>query len=216
MDAFDPGAGATDETQAEMLRATYAALRTHGYAALTIQHIGAEFPKSKSLIYQHYDSKDELLVDFLEHMLDRFEARLDAVQPDDPQARLRMLFDQLLATPDPETDEAFIRTLTLLRGQAPANPAFRAHFTAVDAVTHTHIVAILEDGIDAGVFQAVDPDAVATTVLTMLNGALLRWATTDESPDIVTLRQELDRYLAARLGPAGLAAPDAADSDPPR
>lgn len=211
MKDFDPGVGAADETHAEMLRATYAALRAHGYAGLTIQHIGEQFPKSKSLIYQHYDSKDELLIDFLEHMLDRFETTLHANQPDEPQARFRMLFAQFLPTPDDETDEAFIRTLTLLRGQAPANPAFKEHFTAVDAVVHTHIVSIVEDGIDAGLFKPVDPDTIATAILTALNGALLRWGTVEDPPDTATLRQELDVYLATRLGPRGLAAPDMAD-----
>ncbi|MEF8774483.1 MAG: helix-turn-helix domain-containing protein, partial [Halobacteriales archaeon] len=56
---FDADAEDTDEA---LMAATYRALCEHGYADLTIQQIGAEFEKSTSLLYHHYDGKDELLV----------------------------------------------------------------------------------------------------------------------------------------------------------
>jgi len=51
------------------MSATYRALREHGYADLTIQQIADEFEKSKSLIYYHYDTRTELLVAFIDHLL---------------------------------------------------------------------------------------------------------------------------------------------------
>jgi AcrR family transcriptional regulator len=58
------------DTREAIMQATYRALRAHGYARLTIQRIGDEFPKSKSLLYHHYDGKDDLLLEFLSYMLD--------------------------------------------------------------------------------------------------------------------------------------------------
>lgn len=55
-----------------IMEATYRALQKHGYGNLTIQHIADEFENSKTLLYYHYDGKDELLVDFLDYVLTQF------------------------------------------------------------------------------------------------------------------------------------------------
>ncbi|VTT87832.1 Transcriptional regulator, TetR family [Halorubrum sp. DM2] len=71
----DPFAEPSDTRQA-ILGAAFRALCEHGYANVTIQRIGDEFDKSPSLVYHHYDGKDELLIDLLEYLLDQFEASI--------------------------------------------------------------------------------------------------------------------------------------------
>jgi AcrR family transcriptional regulator len=83
-----------DDTRTEMLQATYAALQKHGYTDLTIDDIDEEFPKSKSLIYQYYSGKDELLLDFLTFMLEHFESEVQDETDLDPQERLDRTADE--------------------------------------------------------------------------------------------------------------------------
>ncbi|OYR59012.1 TetR family transcriptional regulator [Halorubrum ezzemoulense] len=63
-------------TREAILGAAFRALRKHGYASVTIQRIGDEFDKSPSLVYHHYDGKDDLLVDLMGFLLDEFEASI--------------------------------------------------------------------------------------------------------------------------------------------
>lgn len=61
-----------DDSKQEIMEATHSALKKHGYTDLSIQKIADEFKKSKSLLYHHYDGKDDLLLDFMEYALEQF------------------------------------------------------------------------------------------------------------------------------------------------
>lgn len=199
MESGAPFNAESDETRSQMLRATYDALQVHGYAELTIQRIADEFPKSKSLIYQHYGGKDELLVDFLELLLEQFETVFEEDRSHDAPARLERLLDHMLS-PGPE-GESFVRAMTALRGEAPYNDAFRARFTETDRVIRGQVESIVRQGIDDGVFNPVDETRVATFVVTTLQGAGFHRSTTDDGFDEDALRRELEDYLESRLGP---------------
>jgi AcrR family transcriptional regulator len=191
----------TDETHAALMRATYDALCKHGYAGLTIQRIGDEFPKSKSLIYQHYDGKDELLVAFLGFMSKHFEDEAE-IPIDDDRDALDQLQDHLNHLLDPSLDEEryeFMSAMTELRAQAPHDEAYRAHFTKSDQIFHEHISDIIRTGIEQGEFRDVDPEQTAELLLTTIDGAMLRRVTTDGSVDIQAVRDELDEYIRSRL-----------------
>ncbi|WP_339105394.1 TetR family transcriptional regulator C-terminal domain-containing protein [Haloterrigena salinisoli] len=200
MGAPDPFESASDETRAEMMRATYDALRKHGYSDLTIQRIGDEFPKSKSLIYQHYDGKDGLLVAFLEFLLERFEAD---VPTDDEFADARehvlTLVDHALADPDDDEHAAFLGAMTALRGQAPYDEAYREQFADTDAFFREHVADIVRDGIEEGVFRDVDPERTAAFVAATIDGAQSQYVTTGNDEPIEAARRELTDYVRTRL-----------------
>jgi AcrR family transcriptional regulator len=198
MDPFrDLGDG--NGTRVALMKATYEALSEHGYADLTIERISEEFEKSVSLVYHHYDSKDALLVDFLEFMLDRFEADVAFDERDDARARLRALFDRVLSASIDDERRALMGAITELRAQAPHNEAFREQFARSDRFFHARIAAIIEAGIDQGVFRDVDPDRTAELLLTTINGAMIGRVTTAEEAPIRAVRAELDEYVRLRL-----------------
>jgi len=198
MDPFrDLGDG--NGTRVALMKATYEALSEHGYADLTIERIGEEFEKSVSLVYHHYDSKDALLVDFLEFILDRFEADVAFDERDDARARLRALLDRVLSASIDDERRALMGAITELRAQAPHNEAFREQFARSDRFFHARIAAIIEAGIDQGVFRDVDPDRTAELLLTTINGAMIGRVTTAEEAPIRAVRAELDEYVRLRL-----------------
>lgn len=188
-----------NETQAALMRATYEALCKHGYANITIQRIGDEFPKSKSLIYQHHAGKDELLVAFLETMIEHFETEIPVENSIDAHEQLQSLLDHLLAPTLDEERYEFMSAMTELRAQAPHNEAYRNHFTKSDRIFHEHIADILRTGIEQGIFRSVDPNRTAELLLTTIDGSMLRRTTTDGSVDISAVRHELDAFIQCRL-----------------
>ena len=188
-----------DETRVALMEATYEALSKHGYADLTIERIGEAFEKSPSLIYHHYDSKDALLVDFLEFMLDRFEADVALDDHEDAHAQLQALLDHALADSIDADRYAMTSAITELRAQAPHDETYREHFTRSDRFFHDRITGIIERGIDQGVFRNVDPDRMAEMLLVAINGAMTERVTTTKEATTRSVREELDAYIRVRL-----------------
>ncbi len=192
-------ADAPEDTRAAIMRATYAALTEHGYANLTIQRIADEFEKSKSLLYHHYDGKDELLVDFLAYMLEHFEAETSCEACPSPRARLDDLLDRVV--PEELTDEkrAFTSAMVELRAQASHDGAYREQFTKHDTVLRDRFAGIVSDGAEAGEFQDVDPETTADFLLAVVNGIRHQRVTRTDDGGVPTTRAELDSYLELRL-----------------
>ncbi len=190
MDAFeDP-----ESTREEILAAAYRALCAHGYADLTMERIGEEFEKSVSLVYHHYDGKDDLLLACLEFMLENYRADTETGPPSDPRAELERVCDRLVLTDAPAEAQRFIRALVELRGQAPHNGAYRDYFTRSDGVLQDRIETIVEAGVADGTFREVDPERTAAMIHTVLSGAFFRYATAEDGEWIPAAREELRTY----------------------
>lgn len=188
-----------DDTREAIMKATYDALCKHGYADLTIQRIGDEFPKSKSLVYHHYEGKDELLLDFLTYLLEHFETSVPHHDYDDAAAHLQSVLDHVL--PDDLDDERreFTSAMIELRAQAAHDPAYRDHFTRSTRFFHDRFATIIECGIEQGVFRDVDPDRVAALLLATIDGGRLQRVTADVTEPIPAIRDELQTYIETQL-----------------
>lgn len=187
-----------EDTRVAILQATYEALVEHGYADLTIDRIGQRFPKSKSLLYHHYDGKDDLLLDFLAYLLGTFEADLGLDQDANPHERLTTLLDRVLSPEEPPGPATLRRAIVQLRAQGASDPEYRQHFTDHDRFFKRQIADIVAEGVADGTYREVDPEAVAATLHTLVAGAMLQRATA-EAEDMPAIRAEVDAYLEARV-----------------
>lgn len=135
----DPFAEPADTRQA-ILGAAFRALCEHGYADLTIKRIGEEFDKSPSLVYHHYDGKDELFGRLTRVSCSTvFEESVSSDAFDlTPEERLDAY---VAATIDPDSiagehgpDGRFMTVIVELRAQAATDDAYRDHFDRSDRV----------------------------------------------------------------------------------
>lgn len=195
----DPPDGARSAAEEDIMAATFRALLEHGYADLSIARIADEFDKSKASLYYHYDSKDELLVAFLDFAADRFLSTIDAETGDDPRADLEHVVEKLLPLELRGNHSHLQSVLVELRSQAVTDEAFREQFTRLDDRLAATIRAIVERGIDEGAFRDVDPTRVAEHVLAVINGAMYCRATTDREGAPAAVRVSLSSYLDAEL-----------------
>jgi AcrR family transcriptional regulator len=190
----------SDDTHAAIRAATFRALCEHGYSDTTIQHIADEFEKSKSLLYYHYEDKDELLAEFMRHLLDCLAEEL-SVDADDPYVELRTLVDRLVPVPMDETDARFRRVLLEIRTRAPYDETYRDQFRRSDALVREAFADVVARGIEEGRFRETDPEQVAEFVHTALLGTMERGVTLDDPEAVArtrrTLFEYLDRYLLA-------------------
>ncbi|MFC7137753.1 TetR/AcrR family transcriptional regulator [Halobaculum litoreum] len=176
-----------------MVEATFAAIHRHGYSDLTIQAIADEFEKSKSLLYYHYDDKDEIVADLLDYALDWFLSAVDDRTTDDPVENLRAVVEELLPV-DPTDEELAGRHVVMeLRAQAVTNPEFRATFTEIDERLHDRIAGHVREILDRRGVEGVDADDAAEQFLAVLNGTLIESVTTDRDVTPAMRRSLLTR-----------------------
>jgi AcrR family transcriptional regulator len=183
----------------EIMEATYRALLEHGYADLSISRIADELDKSKAAIYYHYDTKDDLLVSFLEFAVDRFEETIHTETGDEPSEDLEHVTEKLLPL-QPDAEQRQLQAVLVgLRSQAVTNEVFREQFTQIDERLAATIRGIVERGIDEGTFRDVDPSRVAEHILATVNGAMYGRATTDRKSAAAAARVSLASYIDSEL-----------------
>jgi len=183
-----------DDTRQAIMKATYLALAEHGYSDLTIKRIGDEFPKSKSLLYHHYDSKDDLLMDFLEFMLDRVEEQLPTYRTGNADAHITDIVDQTFGFGDREHGDDFTRALMELRTQAAHDADYRAYFTRSDQFVRKHGAHTIRSGVEQDVFQEVDPEETAALFQLVFVGSMTQRVTSDDDV-LEDARAAFERYV---------------------
>lgn len=181
----------------EIMRATYRALREHGYADLTIQRIADEYGKSTAAIHYHYETKEDLLAAFLDFVLDRFKQTVHEVETTDPEQRLELLLDKLLLEPEDHVD--LLVAILEMRSQAPYKDRFSERFRQNDEYVRYLLRTVIEQGIEEGVFTDVDAEHVARALVTIVDGARTRAVVLDEEQALATARRMAEEYVRAVL-----------------
>lgn len=197
----------------DIMQATYAALCERGYADLTMRHIAAEADCSKASLHYHFDSKQGLMLAFLDHLYEHFTDRVggfnpndatgdlnDATDdPEDPDAALRAFLDDVLHPPDDgDTVREFRTALLEIKAQSPYDEAFRDRIAAFDDHIYGTVHDLVAAGIETGVYcEAADPDEVARFALALVDGAQARHVVAGE--DVDALQSALETYLEGFL-----------------
>ncbi|WP_128475962.1 TetR/AcrR family transcriptional regulator [Halorussus pelagicus] len=181
------------ETSEQMMEATYRALCEHGYADLTMQRIADESSVSKATFHYHFDTKEELLNAFLDHLLAQFEGRL-ACEASDPRERLDTLLEAIFSRAEDSSPIALIE----LKAQSPYHDTYRERFVEMDDRLREVIASAVRDGIESGQFDDADPEKVARFIVTAINGAHVREVALGEAPS--ETRRLVEEHLEHELG----------------
>ncbi len=161
----------------EIMDGVYRALCDHGYAELTMQDIADACGKSKSLLHYHYDTKEDLLVAFLDQMLADYEEKIECRSGQPPVDRLVEFIARFVFTPEDTERASFHLALLEMRSQGPFNERIRESLQRSDQLLRDAVVDILEDGIEEEVFEPVDVEETAVLFVAMLDGARTRQVT---------------------------------------
>ncbi|MDS0295026.1 TetR/AcrR family transcriptional regulator [Halogeometricum luteum] len=193
----EPPERTPSDADEEIMRATYRALEEHGYADLTMKRIAEEYGKSTAAIHYHYETKDDLLAAFLDYLLDRFVSTIHEVETTDPEQRLEMLLDRLLAGPKDNSDLSV--AMLEMRSQAPYKEAFTERFEQNDEYVRYLLRTAIDHGISEGVFADVDSEHVSKTLMIIIDGARTRSVVFEDADTLATARRAADEYLDETL-----------------
>jgi AcrR family transcriptional regulator len=198
------------EADEAIMDAVDQALRKHGYAELTMQDIADESEKSKSLLHYHYDTKEDLLVAFLDNLVSDYDERMACRDGQPPTKRLVEFLAWFVFTPDDTGREQFHLALLEMRSQGPFNDRIREQLVKSDDTLRDTAADIITEGIEAGVFEGVDPERTAALLVATLDGARTRQITLGSANETYTrtvVEQALEQIVEPMLV-AGVELPD--------
>lgn len=159
------------KARGEIAKAVRSALAKHGYARLTTKKIATESELSEAGLYYHYDTKDELVAAFLKESVGWLEHRLESIEAEDPDDRLRTLCNVLLVTDGDEAMTGVHIAVMELLSHAPHNETLRGPLKIYQRYVRDAIASEIREGIEQGIYREVDPQATASFIHMVLDGS---------------------------------------------
>jgi AcrR family transcriptional regulator len=178
-----------------VLDAAAALIGRVGPAKLTLAHVAGEIGLSPATLVQRFGSKRGLLLAVARRPLD-FGAVFGAARAAEPTALGAVAAGLAALTAPVRTPEALANSLAFLQLDL-ADEEFHAEALAHFAAMRAHVEAVLREAVEAGELRGADPAALAETLVTTYNGALITWAVLRDGP----LEDWLWRQVEAVLRP---------------
>jgi AcrR family transcriptional regulator len=191
----------SNDTREAIMEATFRAISKHGYANLRMRDIGDEMDKTRQVIHYHFDGKYDLLSHFLEYVIDQYEGSVE-VDPDaPPRAELDARIDQCLFGPDFDDFSHWDRMKVYheLFTHAQNDDQHRAIFNDHYERIRLSITAVVEKGMEQGVFREVDAARMGQLVTDVIHAARGRKLSLghDDAPE--EARRAIDEFVLDSL-----------------
>lgn len=185
-----------------LLDAAVAAFSARGFHGTTTRDVAAAAGMSPAAVYVHFRSKEELLwaisIEGHRRTLEVVDAALAAAEtahPGDPVARLGRLVEDFVGF-----HARAHTTVRVLNYELPAlEPAHRAEVEALRRAITERVVAVLEDGVAAGVLRTDDVRMTAAALLS-LGIDVARWYDDDRGWSADDLAVHYRRLVLAMVG----------------
>lgn len=195
------GTVSSKDTEEVIMEATFRALSKHGYKDLRMRDIGEEMDLTRQVIHYHYDGKHDLMSSFLEYIIDQYEGSVEVTEQTDVERELDRRIDQCIFGPEFEefTHWDRMRVYHELFIHAQNDDEHRDIFNEHYDRMRDSIVDVIQDGIEQGVFQAVDARRMGQLITDVIHATRSRRLSLghEDAPD--EMRQAIDDFILDSL-----------------
>ena len=198
-----PSEGPTDATEGRLLQGTIECLRRFGLRGTTSRAIAAAAGVNLGAITYHFGSKDELVAQaLLAAVRGWMEPALEILRRDiDPAERLLAAVEQLRTSFEGARGMLPVYLEALVA--APRHDTLREGVEALLREVRTLLSAQLGEQRDSGYIPAwVDPDAMATLLVSTADGIALHATLEPDTVDPSAVAAQAVQLLLAARGPA--------------
>jgi AcrR family transcriptional regulator len=188
-------------TRERILDAAVRRIAREGIDEVRIARIAMDAGVSAALVHYHFDSREALLVEALEHSYDLAgDQRMTVAGTPEapPETRLHALIDACLPEPGTQRDDFLLWVELWLR--AARSPDLTETAGKLYARLHEWALDVLDEGVARGVFTCSDTDRVADMLLALVDGYGVRVLMGDEAMPLERARDEIWTAVAAELG----------------
>ena len=153
--------------RADIVQAAAQIFRQKGYHATSMQEIADAVHLQKASLYHHVESKQDILLEILDHALDRLTADISGVIDSDlsPTLKLRLAMRAYTAMLTEDRDLASVLLLEYRGLDAKLRARHIARRDRVDQLWRR----LVQEGMDAGEFRTVDPVMTSFALLGVQN-----------------------------------------------
>lgn len=186
-----------EDTRALLMEAAYHTLCDHGYAAFSLRKVAEAAELSRGLVHYHYESKTDLLVSLLDYLVAGFESRFEDPAEGSAIERLDAIVEWVAFGPGlfDRDGDAYFTAIFELRAQAPYEDAIRERLTRNYETVRDRIAAVIRTGIDDGELRPVEPEPVATFIVTAVDGARNTDLTMDTAGTVETTLSTVETFV---------------------
>lgn len=181
----------------DIMSATFRALSKHGYASLSMQDIADEFDKSRSLLHYHYNTRDDLILAFVNNLIGHKADRLKEADTEGPPERLLEYLDQFTRRSDRR--RGFAVALFELRMQALHDDRLHEKLSQHYRQNIETAAGIIAEGVESGVFHPVDPHGTAEMLYNAIQGAAFCELVLGVDGAIQRMRDQIVRHVVSDL-----------------
>jgi len=184
--ANDMSSGEPLSTRDRILRATFHILEQDGYDALSVNRIANECGLTGSALYNHFDSKEDLIFAFTEYLVFEMNREFNSQPKENPADDLYgRLYALISDNPDSEGEIDTISKLRVyyeLRSKAIHDPELKTKITENANKYVREFEEIIQRGMAEGVFKDVDAEQEAAFLLTIIDGMITNVTTRTDDP----------------------------------
>jgi AcrR family transcriptional regulator len=189
------------DARERILEAACDVIAAHGIDDVRIARIAATAGVSPALIHYHFDTRESLLAEALEHSFELL-GNLRTTRADSEgwtaAQRLGWMIDQSL--PFPGLGDREWRLWLELWGRAARRPELRAVAARLYQRYDDWIGEVVEDGVESGEFDTPDARATTQRLIAAIDGHGLRVLVDDPAMDAPRARELIVTALARELG----------------
>ena len=189
------------ETRERILDAAVRRIAREGIDEVRIARIAMDAGVSAALVHYHFDSREALLIEALEHSYEfAGDQRMAVEGPPEapPETRLRALIDACLPEPGTQRDDFLLWAELWLR--AARHPELGEAAGRLYARLHEWARGVLDDGVDRGAFAVADVARTVDKLLALIDGYGVRALVGDPAMPMERARAEIWAGIAADLG----------------
>ena len=184
-----------------ILDAAVKLIAREGIDDVRIARIAMAAGVSASLLHYHFDSREALLAEALEHSYEIAGNARISVPEDEPAPatrRLAAMIDQCLPLDDELRDDWVLWVELWLR--AVRHPELRPTAARLYGRMHVWFAEAIAEGVAAGEFTAAAPERTADRLLALIDGYGIRALNEDPAMPVQRAREEIWAAIALDLG----------------
>lgn len=188
----------SEETRTHILEAALKRFANHGYNAASIDQICTDAGVSKGAFYHHFPSKQAIFLELLKGWLAAIDAGFEAVrQPTVPDTLMQMTgtLPAIFASADDRLPMFLEFWLQASRDEKiwEASIAPYRHY-------QDYFANLIQQGIDEGSFDSVDPQSAAQMIVSLAVGLLLQGLLDPQGADWEKVARESIQVVLKGLG----------------
>jgi AcrR family transcriptional regulator len=199
--AADDAPRKSDLTRERVVAAARALFDERGFAETTIQDVADRAGVGKATVYYYVESKGQLLGLVIDETIGELltQVRCELERIDSPAKGL----DHLLRRHAREMARTGVMLDAYLRGEAASEGRLAERMGPARATYVGLLCDLIERGIAAGEFRAMDPDAAARMVAGCVVGTFLHWSKFDRPRRPAPDADALVLFIMGGLGYSG-------------